>query len=39
VPLVISPSMATGSFPVGGFAESTILFDRELLAIALAKKN
>jgi alpha-D-ribose 1-methylphosphonate 5-triphosphate synthase subunit PhnI len=39
VPPVISPSMAAGSFTVGGFTESTILFDRELLAIAISQKN
>ena len=36
VPTMISPSMAQGSFIVGGYRQSAILFLRELLTIEIA---
>jgi hypothetical protein len=39
VPMVISPSMPQGSFIVGAFAQSTILFSREVLTIEIAFQN
>jgi HK97 family phage major capsid protein len=39
VPMVISPSMPVGQFIVGAFAQSTILFSRELMTIEIAFQN
>ena len=39
VPMVVSPSMAQGSFLVGAFQQSTILFSREVLTIGIAFQN
>jgi HK97 family phage major capsid protein len=39
VPMVVSPSMAAGSFLVGAFQQSTILFSREVLTIEIAFQN
>jgi HK97 family phage major capsid protein len=39
VPMVVSPSMPAGQFVVGAFAQSTILFSRELLTIEIAFQN
>jgi HK97 family phage major capsid protein len=39
VPLVISPSMAAGSFLVGAFGQSCVLFTRQLLIVEIAFEN
>jgi hypothetical protein len=39
VPMVVSPSMATGNFLIDPFAEGTILFDHEVLNVQLAFQN
>ena len=39
VPMVISPSMPVGQFVVGAFAQSTILFSREVLTMEIAFQN
>lgn len=39
VPMVVSPSMAPGSFLVGAFQQSTILFARETLTVEIAFQN
>jgi HK97 family phage major capsid protein len=39
VPTIISPSMAAGSFIVGAFQQSSIVFSRELLTIEIAFQN
>jgi hypothetical protein len=39
IPTIISPSMAPGSFIVGAFTHSTILFSREVLTIEIAFQN
>ena len=37
--MVISPSMPVGQFVVGAFAQSTILFSREVLTMEIAFQN
>jgi HK97 family phage major capsid protein len=39
VPLVISPSMPVGTFLVGAFNQSTILFERQLLTVEISYEN
>jgi hypothetical protein len=39
VPVVISPSMAAGTFLVGAFGQSTILFDRATLRVDISYEN
>ena len=39
VPMVMSPAMPAGSFLVGSFATSTILFSREVLTVEIAFQN
>ncbi len=39
IPMVVSPSMPAGSFLVGSFQMSTILFSRELLTVEIAFQN
>jgi HK97 family phage major capsid protein len=39
VPMVISPSMPAGSFLVGAFKQSTILFQREVATVQIAFQN
>jgi len=39
VPLVISPSMPVGTFLVGAFNQSTILFERQLLTVQISYEN
>jgi len=39
VPMVISPSMPVGQFVVGAFAQSTMLFSREVLTVEIAFQN
>jgi hypothetical protein len=39
VPMVVSPSMPQGQFLVGAFAQSTILFSREVLILEIAFQN
>jgi hypothetical protein len=39
VPMVVSPSMPVGQFIVGAFAQSTILFSREVLTMEIAFQN
>jgi hypothetical protein len=39
VPMVISPSFPQGQFIVAAFAQSTILFSREVLTIEIAFQN
>jgi hypothetical protein len=39
VPLVLSPSMPSGSFLISGFAQSTILFSRDTLNVRIAFQN
>jgi HK97 family phage major capsid protein len=39
VPLIVSPSMAAGSFLVGAFGQSTVLFTRRLLIVEIAYEN
>ena len=39
VPMVISPSMPSGSFLLGGFQQSTVLFSRETLNVQVAFQN
>jgi hypothetical protein len=39
VPMVVSPSCPVGTFFVGAFAQSTILFSRELMTIEIAFQN
>ena len=38
-PVCISPSMAPGEFLVGAFAQSTILFDRDVLRLDISFEN
>jgi len=38
-PLVISPSMPPGSFLVGAFGQSCVLFTRQLLIVEIAYEN
>jgi HK97 family phage major capsid protein len=39
VPMVVSPSMPQGQFLVGGFKQSTILFQRETANVQIAFQN
>jgi Phage capsid family len=39
VPLVVSPSVAPGTFYVAAFQQSTILFSREVLTVEIAFQN
>jgi Phage capsid family len=39
VPLVVSPSVPAGTFYIGAFQQSTILFSREVLTIEIAFQN
>jgi hypothetical protein len=39
IPLVVSPSIAASQFLVGAFAQSTILFTRQLLVVEVAYEN
>jgi HK97 family phage major capsid protein len=39
LPVVESPSMPLGSFLVGAFSESTILFDRQILIVEISYEN
>jgi len=39
VPMVISPSMPSGSFLIGGFQQSTMLLSRDALNVQIAFQN
>jgi hypothetical protein len=39
VPTVISPSMPKGQFLVGAFAQSTLLFLRQMLSVEISFEN
>ena len=39
IPMVVSPSMPPGSFLVGAFRQSTILFQRETAMVQIAFQN
>jgi HK97 family phage major capsid protein len=39
LPLVISPSMAAGSFLVGAFSQASVVYSRQMLTVNIAYEN
>jgi HK97 family phage major capsid protein len=39
IPVVLSPSLAAGTFLVGAFQQGPIIFEREMLTVVVAYQN